>query len=203
MPGLGREGTVAKEFPPPPSPTNHLKQPVSQAGTQGCGPGRSHQGLIRAVSGLLVPDQQEEVAKQWFPDWRVVAIDCAALKALPSLNVTSPKQRWNVALFPLRCRQWFYGEASTATCGNAAAHTCACAHACTLTHEHAHIFILSSSVFLDVDARNMRPQSALTKERKSSEKTYQPHISSLKDSPTFLHLTSQICFQMIFYFLWY
>lgn len=74
---------VAKEFPPPPSPANHLKQSLSHAGTLGGRLGRSHQGLIRAVSGPSVMDQQEEVAGQWFPDYRVVATDCAALEALP------------------------------------------------------------------------------------------------------------------------
>lgn len=48
----------------------------NHAGTQGSGPARSHQGLIRAVSGPTVMDQQQEVAGQWFPDCRVVAADC-------------------------------------------------------------------------------------------------------------------------------
>lgn len=39
-----------------------------RAGALGGGPGRSHQGLIRAVSGPSVMDRQEEVAGQWFPD---------------------------------------------------------------------------------------------------------------------------------------
>lgn len=62
------EGTVAEEFPPPPSPANHLKQIRGQAGALGGGPGCSHQGLIRAVRGPSVMDRQEEVAGQWFPD---------------------------------------------------------------------------------------------------------------------------------------
>ncbi|KAK1881786.1 putative cation-transporting ATPase 13A4 [Dissostichus eleginoides] len=62
------EGMVAEDFQPPSSPENHLKQPLSHAGTLGGGSGCSHQGLIRAVSGPSVMDQQEEVAGQWFPD---------------------------------------------------------------------------------------------------------------------------------------
>lgn len=68
FPCQDREGTVAEEFPPPPSPANHLKQTRGRAGALGGGPGRSHQGLIRAVSGPSVMDRQEEVAGQWFPD---------------------------------------------------------------------------------------------------------------------------------------
>lgn len=83
MPGLGRQ---AKEFPPAPpapSPPNHLKRPCSHAGKQGGRLGCSHQGLIRALSGLSGTDQEEEVAGRWFPDYKVVTLDCAALEALP------------------------------------------------------------------------------------------------------------------------
>lgn len=59
---------MAEEFPLPPAPANHLKKPLSHVGTLGCRLGHPHQSLIRAVSGPLVTDQQEEVAGQWFPD---------------------------------------------------------------------------------------------------------------------------------------
>lgn len=42
-----------RSFPPPPSPANHLKRLLSHAGTLG----RSHQGLIRTVSGPSVMGQ--------------------------------------------------------------------------------------------------------------------------------------------------